>query len=494
MRGAEHGRQLRESGHLVSFRRRPLADSLENHTNVLPDPCSRSFLVVLEHALHPRWHAACIASEGSRSERSDQGRLRHAGGNSVAMVSELVRRTVRDRAGREARVDDLLIDLSAGDYPPVSALILTDGGRKLQLPWSAARWNGEQFEADDLGSAVELDEEQLAEMVLLKHGVMDALILDLVGERAVRANDVWLRQEDGQLVVRGIDVGPWAVIRRVARGWLGAGSDRRLLDARDVIYLRGEPRRAVQQRDYHRQILRLSAAQIARLAEALPYLHAAELIWLLPDELAADVFEFLSPERQIQVIGELGESKTDAVLSALAPDQAADVLGRLDLAEAKRLIERLPPERAALVTQLLRYPANSAGGIMTNELVTVPTGLSVAEALAHIRPQLAKPDLVYFVYVVDDPERRRLAGVVTLRELLISDGDRPLDEVMNRSMVTVSPDESARQAAYHLADNQLNALPVVGEDRRLLGAITVDSAVAQIAPETIRQDIPSVYA
>ena len=101
---------------------------------------------------------------------------------------------------------------------------------------------------------------------------------------------------------------------------------------------------------------------------------------------------------------------------------------------------------------------------------------------------------MYYLYVVADLESRRLEGIVTLRDLLIARPDQPIAEVMNRSLVTATPREPARDVAYRLADHQLNALPVVLErGRRLLGVVTIDSAVGQIAPETLRRSLPRVF-
>jgi Mg/Co/Ni transporter MgtE len=147
-----------------------------------------------------------------------------------------------------------------------------------------------------------------------------------------------------------------------------------------------------------------------------------------------------------------------------------------------------------LVVDLLRYPPNTAGGIMTNEVVTVPVGLTVAEAIEHIRPRLARPDVVYYVYVIADAESRRLEGIVTLRDLLLARPAQPVAEVMNQRLVTAAPLDPARTVAYLLADHQLNALPVIDEDRRLVGIVTIDSAISQIAPETLRQSLPRVFS
>ena len=131
---------------------------------------------------------------------------------------------------------------------------------------------------------------------------------------------------------------------------------------------------------------------------------------------------------------------------------------------------------------------------MTNDVIVVPVELTVAEAIEAIRPRLATPDLVYYVYVVENLDARRLVGILTLRDLLLAHHGQSISKVMNAQLVCAEPLENAAVVAYRLADYQLNALPVVGAEQRLLGVVTIDKAIAQIAPETLRQDLPRVFA
>jgi CBS domain-containing protein len=423
------------------------------------------------------------------------------------MFTELHGRAVVDRAGRHARLTDLAVDLWGGEYPPVSVFLVEYGrprsSRRLIYQEDVDEI-GNPIRVRDLAAAPCQSEDGLEELDLLKRDVLDALVLDLDRQRTVRVNDLWLRLEDplsdggGRLVVGGVDASARAILRRLAGRWRfarrpGSGSVGQLIDWSDVEILLGDPRRTFPSEDMQPHVARLQPARIADLAEALPYLHAAELLNLLDIGLAADVFEFIDPVRQVQVIGELDEDRAAALLAEAAPDRATDALGRLPLAEARRLLERLPRERAMLIVELLRYPANTAGGIMTNDVVVVPADLTVAGAIEHIRPRLAHPDLVYYVYVVADLESRTLEGIVTLRDLLVSRPDEAITDVMNRTLVMATPHEPARDVAYRLADHQLNALPVVDRDRRLLGVVTIDNAIVQMAPDALRQSLPRVF-
>jgi len=118
----------------------------------------------------------------------------------------------------------------------------------------------------------------------------------------------------------------------------------------------------------------------------------------------------------------------------------------------------------------------------------------VREARRLLHDQLKGPDFVYFLYIVEDEDTRRLRGVMTLRDLLIAEEERRVEEIMNSYLVLLHPLESARAAAYRVINSHLVALPVVGEEGRLLGVVTVDAAVAQIAPQSWSGQVPRVFS
>jgi CBS domain-containing protein len=416
----------------------------------------------------------------------------------MVMLSELRRMRLLDDQRRRARLVDLVVDLSTADYPPVTRVLFRDGrGKQMALPWEAVtdiRWRLAHIRVTDLATARAAPPESLARSVLLVRDIMDALVLDVVERHAMRANDLWLRLEDGRLWLRAADVSPWAVLRRLGRGLLGRGGERHLVDWGDIEFLRGNPRAAQAGGDYHRRITRLTPPAIARLAAEVPYHHAAELLTLIPDAVAADTLETMAPERQLQVFEDLDEDQAVRLLALMAPDLATDLVGRLQPAYAQRCLESLPPARAARIIELLRYPEDSAGGLMTNEFPVVAAQLTVAQARAALRDALSTPDFAYYVYVVDDLDSHHLEGVVTLRDLIVASDDAPLCEVMRRQLLTIDALDSALAAAWQVIEQHLAALPVVARDGRLLGVVTVDAAVAQVAPVPWRQDAPRLFS
>lgn len=416
----------------------------------------------------------------------------------MVMLSTLLRCQVVDAAHRHARLIDASIDPAAGDHPPVTWLYLRREGPDLvQLPWDVVEnvdWDGQRIRVDSLDAAAPVPDEALAHAVLLKRDIRDALVLDLARREATVANDLWLDDAAGKLLLAGADVGAWAVLRRFARERLGRGRGRGLVDWMQIEFLRGDPRAAIHAGDRHAHITRLPPGDIAQLVDAIPYLHAAELLSLLPEAIAADVLEVLGPERQRQVFEEFDDTRARMVLTLMAPDAAADLVAGLELDRVRRLLEHLPAETRRRLVELLRYPADTAGGLMTNDMPIIPVDGTIGMARRELVEPLRRPDFIYYIYVVDDLAQRRLQGVLTLRDLITAGDDRPVSTVMQRQLVTVDPLEPARVAAQRVADTQLDALPVVGGDHRLLGVITVDAAVAQIAPAAWRRQAPRVFS
>ncbi|HEX5500402.1 MAG TPA: CBS domain-containing protein, partial [Thermomicrobiales bacterium] len=132
--------------------------------------------------------------------------------------------------------------------------------------------------------------------------------------------------------------------------------------------------------------------------------------------------------------------------------------------------------------------------IMTNDEVTVCSGLTVAEARSSLRDRIRGPDFVYFIYVVDHERERRLRGVLTLRDLMSADAGRAINDLMTRDLITVAPSDTATAAARRVLESQLLALPVIDDDRRLLGVVTVDAAIERVAPSRWRSEAPRLFA
>lgn len=416
----------------------------------------------------------------------------------MVMLSKLWRFELVDNQERRSRLEDLSIALLESDYPPITHLFFRNAKREqMVLPWEAVKgfdWRHKRINVEDLTEGKPASSESLSKEVLLRRDIIDAQVLDLQNRHATRANDLWLEETDGQLVLKAADTSARAVIRRLSRGFFGSTPRSALSDWKYVEFLRGDPSAVKNGAGYRMRIRRLPPGEIAGLCSALPYLHAAELLTLLPDPVAADTLEVMTPDRQLQVLGVLDEEQALKLLTLMAPDAATDLLGRLPPDTTKRYLERLPSERSERLIDLLRYPEDTVGGIMTSDVVCLSMNQTVAEARAALHERLKEPDFTHFIYIVENDETRLLRGVTTLRDILMANDEKPLEEIMNIYISTLNPLDSAKTGAYRVLETHLAALPVVGRQRQVLGIVTVDAAVAQAAPQGWRTQAPKVFS
>jgi Mg/Co/Ni transporter MgtE len=177
----------------------------------------------------------------------------------------------------------------------------------------------------------------------------------------------------------------------------------------------------------------------------------------------------------------------------MSPDEAADVLGDLPQEKAADLLNRMEGEEQADVAELLPYEDDTAGGLMTTEFVTLPRNLTVGEALARLREMAETPNMIYYLYVVEQEGAWKLCGVIALRSLILAEPGAPLEEVMRDEFQTAHADDSAREVSQKIAEYNLLALPVVDEAGDILGIITVDDAMEMLLPKGWRQRMPKLF-
>ena len=412
------------------------------------------------------------------------------------MLSKLRYFRLLDDGGRRHALADIAVALLKSDYPAVTQFLYRNSeGERMMLPWHAVKgidWRHAQINVSSFDSAQSVTEDALRREVLLGRDVIDALVLDLHNRRVTRANDLWLEEENGKLLLKAADTSSLAILRRLSRGLFGSGPSRAPYDWKYIEFLRGDPHAV--SAGYHMRIKRLPPGEIAGLCSSLPYLHAAELLTLLPDAVAADTLAVMMLDRQVQVFGELEDDQAVRLLARMRANDAVNLLRRLTVESTESFLKRLPKARSEKLVDLLRYPEATVGGIMSNDMVTLALGQTIREALLRLRERLKQTDFTHFLYVVESEASRLLRGTTSLQDLVVADDERQLHEIMNIYVTTLDPLEPADSGAYRVLNSHLAAMPVIGREKQLLGIVTVDAAVMQVAPQSWTVQAPKIFS
>ncbi len=409
-------------------------------------------------------------------------------------LSQVLGRPIHDLEGeRVATIKDVIVRLGEEDHPPVTGLVARYWRRDFFMP----RWRIKDFgeRGAQLNSDI-LDLRPFARRegeVLLARDVLDKQLIDVDGKRVVRVNDVQLIDVANEWRVTGADVSLQGLWRRLTpQNFIGTSRPVEVIDWADVGYLATDAA-TVQLKSSRDKLARLHPVEIARLAEALSYHHGSEIVESLDDETAAETLEEMSAEDQARIISDMDEERAADILEWMSPDEAADVLGDLPEEKAEDLLKRMETEEQADVAELLPYEDDTAGGLMTTEFVTLPRKLTVGEALARLREMAETPNMIYYLYVVEEENSWKLCGVIALRSLILAAPDAPLADVMREEFQTAHPDDAARGVAEKIAEYNLLALPVLDEAGDILGIITVDDAMEMLLPKGWRQRLPRLF-
>lgn len=236
--------------------------------------------------------------------------------------------------------------------------------------------------------------------------------------------------------------------------------------------------------------LPMEAADIAALCQSLD--GKVPLVFrLLPKELAAEVFVELDSDEQEMLIESFSNTELKEVLDELYLDDTVDIVEEMPANVVKRILRHSDPEMRKSINEMLKYPEDSAGSIMTTEFVDLKETMTVEGALKRIRRTGPDKETINICYVIDDG--RRLIGIVTIRTLLLAEEDDVIGDIMERNLIAVQTLDDQEAVARSLSKYDFLALPVVDKEYRLVGIVTVDDAM-DVLQEEVTEDIEKMAA
>jgi magnesium transporter len=417
----------------------------------------------------------------------------------MAYLSDLMGRPVTDVDGEEVgRLDDLIASIpSGGSHPVIKAAIVRRGGQYLTIPSTEV--------AVLIARSIPLNR-RVAELIPYQAGprdlrlvrdVLDKQIIDTNGVRVVRVNDLELTRVDSQYVVANVDFGTLGLLRRLGlarpvqrlAARLGKRMHPGLVSWEQVELLPGDP--ALRLKVPGEKITELHPADLAEIISDLTRSEGGQLLASLDVRTVADTLESVEPEFQASLVAAMSDEKVADVLEEMAPDEAADLLAELPKNRSRELLELMEDSEAADVRLLLAYPEDTAGGIMTTEAISFPPDITAEDALARLRQMAPEAESLHYIFVVDGD--RRLLGGLSLGDLVLADPKAVLKDLMYMRVVSVNLLDSQDQVAQAISKYNLLAVPVVDDQQRLQGIVTVDDALDKIIPTKWKKRMPRLY-
>jgi magnesium transporter len=407
----------------------------------------------------------------------------------MAYLNELIGRKVCDHRGNPlGKLADLLIlSDERSDCPRVIALALVPVQPELLL----LRWTGNE---DLAGNKIVLEQRQIqpyqpsGSEIYLKRDILDKQIIDTQHYRVARVNDLELGKIGSEYHLINVVIDGRGFLRRLGVENLAehiAAALHRPLPQRAVAWgdLNFLPPDGIQVKLPREKFDELHPADIAELLENVGPRIGAQMLEQMEDEKIADTLEELEPDFQAEMLEAFPNERAADIVEEMEPDEAADMLQEFDEQRRTQLFNLMEPEKRAEVAELLEYPEDKAGGLMTTKYASVSPGTSVAEALQELRQSRAasEAEMIYYVYVLDAQEH--LLGVVSLSDLVLTASNVTLNTVMHSKPVRVLVDASREEVMEAMTRYNLLALPVVDVENRLQGIITADHVHEMIETE-----------
>jgi hypothetical protein len=407
----------------------------------------------------------------------------------ILHLSNVVRSPLVDRADeRIGRVEDLIIKLGQRSHPPIAGLVARIGSRELFVPMQRVA-SIERGSVQLEGQTLNLGrfERRPGEMLLAKD-LSARHLINIVGARLIRANEIELACVNGIWEVVGVDPSGRGVARRLlprafARH-IGPGA---IVDWESIEPFVAHVPTARLHIPY-RKLAKLRPAQIADLVEAASHEEGEEIIEVVGQdrELEADVFEELESEHQREFLASRSDVEAARLLANMAPDDAADLIVDLDQERRLPILAAMPYVKQAKIRALLSYNPETAGGLMNPDFLALSEETTVAETLDAIRRSDVSPEALVTIYALDVEDR--VSGTASVVRLLKAVPSATLRAVMELDPVTVRADADIHAIIRTMTDFNLSTTPVIDAGRRIIGIITVDDVLELLIPEGWRKD------
>lgn len=317
---------------------------------------------------------------------------------------------------------------------------------------------------------------------LLSQNLLDKKIVDINGKQVVRVNDLRIAEIAGEYRVVAVEAGPLARLRRKGIAGIGKVVYKLLRkDCTDKILMWDDVesiemvKNNLQLSNSYKKLSALHPADLADILEDLDESSRKQIFESLDEDLAADTFEEFEDDVKGSIIKDLSETKTAELLENMGNDEIADLLEELDEEDKEKVLVNLEQEDAVEVKELLQYEDESVGSIMSKEFISFGLNVTVLETIEILKETEPDEEVMYYVFVTDEEDR--LKGVVRLRDIVLSDPNVKLKDIMDENIITVKHDAEIEEVIEKSEKYNLLSTAVVDDEFKLIGIVQIHDII-----------------
>jgi len=406
-------------------------------------------------------------------------------------IGELIDKLVIDKIGNKVgRVTDVLI-VPEGSFPRVC-------GVQVKRRWETvviSDTNIAMLNKQIVSLNIVRESIQSAELngneFFLRRDLLDRQIVDIDGAKVVRVNDLKITQVNDDFRLVAVDIGFRGLVRRLGVerplkkmvSWFAKSLPEKLISW-DYVDLITQDLSAIKLSVSQGKLATLHPYDIAQIVSELGTQERSALFQTMDMERAAETLVEMETDMQISILEGMSKDRAADILEMMASDDAADVLNEMTNEKAEELLDLMEHDEAREVKDLREYDDDEAGSLMTTEFIALPKHLTADETINKLRQMAPEAETIYYIYVTDAD--KHLAGVLSLRELIIASPETKLEVIMRTKVMSVGDEDPVEDCISMIRKYDLLALPVVDSEKELVGIITVDDVIDAVMPQRRR--------
>ncbi|MEK7544515.1 MAG: CBS domain-containing protein [Patescibacteria group bacterium] len=408
----------------------------------------------------------------------------------MLFLSQFLDAQVVDSADKTVgKILDFIATTSEKKYPEITAFVMRDRHTKEEkiIPFSyIANLGKDEVTLDRLEGKIQSREISPQDFFLYRD-ILDKQIVDVEGTRVVRVNDLQIGMISGKPHVLSIDISNRGILRRIGLDRLRIFSfvKPRFIDWEKVQMIGSSLKLST----LSSELVKLHPADLANIIEDLAPQQSGHLIKSLDSETAAKVFEELEPQFRYAIMKSIDQRSTTEILSHMPVDELVDYFKSIPKRESRKLMGNFDEEKKKAVQKLVQYEDDTAGGLLTSEILRGNPNWTIADARDYIKEISDSFRTINFMYIVNDKDGvsggGKLAGVISLRSIIVANPSEKISKVMKRikKSQTINVNAEIEEIAEMMTKYNLSSVAVLDDEEKFIGVVTIDDVMRQFVPD-----------